>query len=350
MGKVVLKFLFFACLIVVVLGVGRYWYFLNTPCSDSEEKIVFEVSPGVGLNLIASKLKSLDLISDIQLFKLYVYLNNGVGLLKTGEYLLSPSLTPIEVYAILITGKSILHDITIPEGYNIFDIASLLEQKGLGDKDEFLKLVQDKKIIYELGLEGRSLEGYLFPSTYKFSKSVTTEKIIKTMINKFKNVFTDEFNQRAKEIGFTKHQVVILASMVEKETGNPIERPTIASIFHNRLKKRMRLESDPTVIYGIENFSGNLKREDLKRLSPYNTYKIFGLPEGPIANPGLEAIRAVLWPEETEYLFFVSKNDGTHVFTKNYTDHQKEVHKFQKLGKYRHGKSWRDLQKKNVLE
>jgi UPF0755 protein len=346
MGQAFLKWFLVFIIAVILLGFGKYFYFLNAPASKSDEKIVFDVPSGTGLNIIASRLKSEGLISDIKLFKLYVYLKKGVNKFKAGEYLLSPALTPLEIYSILISGISILYDLTIPEGYNIYDIADLLQNSGLGDREEFLRLVKDKDVIRDFDLEGRSLEGYLFPSTYKFTKSATSMKIIKTMINKFNSIFTDEMERKATEIGFSRHQVVILASMVEKETGYAKEREIIASVFHNRLNKIMRLESDPTVIYGIENFDGNLTRADLRKWSPYNTYRIFGLPEGPIANPGLESLKAVLWPAETDYLFFVSRNDGTHKFTTNYEDHKKAVNLYQRTRKNRQGKSWRDLHKK----
>jgi len=346
MGKGFLKTVFLVSLVIVIAISIKFYYFLNTSVSDSQKEIIFEIPPGYGLNAISKRLETMNLVKDADLLRLYVYFSGGVKLFKVGEYALKPSHTPIEIYSILISGRSILYNLTIPEGYNIYQIASVMREKGLGNPGEFLKLVKDPAVISEFNLRGRSLEGYLFPSTYKFARSVPTMTIIKTMVDKFNQIYDESFRKRAREMGFTDKQIITLASIVEKETGNPSERATISSVFHNRLKKRMRLESDPTVIYGIENFNGNLTRTDLQKMTPYNTYRIFGLPEGPIANPRQAAIRAVLWPENTKYLFFVSKNDGTHIFTKNFRDHTRAVNKYQKIRKNRIGKSWRDLRKK----
>ncbi len=167
------------------------------------------------------------------------------------------------------------------------------------------------------------------------------------MNKKYKEVFTQQLIEKSHEIGLTEHEVITLASIVEKETGAVEERKKVASVFFNRLKKGMRLQSDPTTIYGMwETYKGNLSKDDLQKYTPYNTYKVFGIPVGPIASPGKDSIMAVLYPEKTDYFFFVSKNDGTHVFTADYGNHQKAVNKFQKDSKSREGKSWRDLSKK----
>ncbi len=179
------------------------------------------------------------------------------------------------------------------------------------------------------GINADTFEGYLFPDTYHFPGDVQAEKIIQAMVKRFHAVFTPEWRTRAETLGFTVHQAVILASIVEKETGDPSERPVISSVFHNRLKRNMRLESDPTVIYGIKNFNGNITRKDLKRKTPYNTYRIKGLPAGPISNPGKESIRAVLYPANTRFLYFVSKKNGTHAFSTNLADHNRAVRQYQ---------------------
>jgi len=180
-----------------------------------------------------------------------------------------------------------------------------------------------------LGLGAETLEGYLFPDTYFFPKDVTVEKIISTMVLRFWSIFSPAWKERAKHYGLTVHQVVTLASIIEKETGAAFERPLISSVFHNRLRKKMRLESDPTVIYGIKNFDGNLTRKHLKTRTPYNTYAIRGLPVGPIANPGRASLEAALFPEKTSFIYFVSKKDTTHHFSTNLKEHNRAVRKYQ---------------------
>jgi UPF0755 protein len=189
-----------------------------------------------------------------------------------------------------------------------------------------------------------TLEGYLYPDTYFFNKTISPEDMTRQMVRKFFSVWSKEFDTRATQLGMTRHQVVTLASIVEKETGAPNERPMISSVFHNRLKKHMRLQSDPTTIYGIwKRYKGNIHKRDLLESTPYNTYTVAALPVGPISNPGVEAIRAALHPAESPYLFFVSHNDGTHEFTKTFGEHTAAVKRFQLDPKAREGKSWRDL-------
>ena len=205
----------------------------------------------------------------------------------------------------------------------------MLEQKGLVNKNEFLTLTSDPDIAGSYGLSGPDLEGYLYPDTYQFSRGLSATSIVDVMVKHFLEVIAP-FRDQIKGSGMTLAQVVILASIVEKETGCSGERPLIASVFLNRLKKNNRLESDPTVIYGIKDFNGNLTKKDLAKPTPYNTYAIRGLPPGAIANPGKEAIKAVLYPANTSYMYFVSKNDGTHHFSKTLSEHNNAVRIYQK--------------------
>jgi UPF0755 protein len=190
----------------------------------------------------------------------------------------------------------------------------------------------------------------LFPDTYGVTRSESAKDIIAKMVRRYHQIVDPSWPARARQIGFSMHEVVIFASIVEKETGAAWERPLISSVFHNRLKKRIRLQSDPTVIYGIKNYSGNITKADLRRKTPYNTYRIAGLPAGPISNPGKEALHAALYPKKSPYIYFVSRNDGTHVFSKTLKEHNRAVYKYQKLRKHRVGKSWRDLARKNKKE
>lgn len=270
---------------------------------------------------------------------------------KAGEYKFSPEMTPIEAFRVLTSGISILHPLTIREGENIYEIANALQQMGLVSKEQFLKTVSDPKFIASLGFKDskpKTLEGYLFPDTYFLNKTMTSEDIVRGMYRKFSSVWTNAQEIRAHELGMNRHQIVTLASIVEKETGASDERPMISSVFHNRLKKKMRLQSDPTTIYGIwERYHGNISKADLSSQTPYNTYYVPALPAGPIANPGREALHAALYPSQSDFLYFVSHNDGTHEFTKTYNAHLGAVRKFQLDHKARDGKSWRDLRNKH---
>jgi UPF0755 protein len=249
--------------------------------------------------------------------------------LQAGEYLLSSSVSPIKLLEKLVNGEVKLHKITIPEGYNINQIAELAADAGFGEKTEFIAAATNAAFVREKGIEADTFEGYLFPDTYFFPRGTNSRKIIATMVDRFRTVFKPEWKDQGQTHGFTIHQVITLASIIEKETGVASERPIISSVFHNRLKKRMRLESDPTVIYGIKNFNGNLTRRHLATTTPYNTYRIKGLPRGPIANPGLESMHAALYPANTPYIYFVSKKDKTHQFSTNLKDHNKAVRKYQ---------------------
>jgi UPF0755 protein len=205
--------------------------------------------------------------------------------LKAGEYALSATMTPIQIMEKLVKGKVKLYKLTVPEGLNIFQIANLVAEAGFAQNSSFIAAATDADLARKNGITAETLEGYLFPETYYFPKKVSIETVISTMVKRFRKVFNSAWKQRANQLGFSIHQIVTLASIIEKETGAPFERPVISSVFHNRLKRKMRLESDPTVIYGLKNFDGNLKRTHLETPTPYNTYKIRGLPAGPIANP-----------------------------------------------------------------
>ncbi|MEJ2039528.1 MAG: endolytic transglycosylase MltG [Desulfosarcinaceae bacterium] len=219
--------------------------------------------------------------------------------------------------------------VTIPEGYTFKQIASELARLGLADEQAFIDLASDPATVHDFGLEGETMEGYLFPDTYYFPKGLPAKSIMAKMVERFRQQVPREWSQRARQLGLSLYQVITLASIIEKETGDASERPLISSVFHNRLKKHMRLESDPTVIYGIKNFDGNLTRKHLTTRTPYNTYTIRGLPKGPIANPGRDAIRAALYPAQTDFLFFVSKKDSTHHFSKTIEEHNRAVRKYQ---------------------
>ncbi len=303
--------------------------------------VAFTVRNGETFGKINQRLYEEGLIPDKRLFHYYAKYKNVLTKFRAGSFTITNGSNLSQVLDSLIYGQPNLTSITIPEGKNMYEVAKLLDQAKITSESEFLEAIVSPELIAKLNIEATSLEGYLYPETYRFAPNTPAKTVAKTMI--------DLFLEKTKDIEFnhpflTKHQVVILASVVEKETGAKIERPMIAGVFTNRLIKRMRLQSDPTTVYGIwSRYKGNIRKADLLEYTPYNTYKIPALPQGPISNPSLEAITAVMNPEKHDFLYFVSKNDGTHVFSKTYKDHENAVDNFQRNSNARKGKSWRDL-------
>ena len=255
--------------------------------------------------------------------------------LQAGEYLFSPGQTPYQVLLALAAGSTVRWSVTIPEGASIYQLADILAQGGWGERNLFLKLVRDPEILALHGVRAASLEGYLFPDTYQLVRGQNPREIIGLMVERGKQVRQELGDLSNNPLGLSPHEVLTLASIVEKETAAPEERPLIAQVFFNRLRQNMRLQTDPTVIYGLTDFDGNLTRKNLETPTPYNTYQINGLPPGPIANPGRAAIAAVLHPASESYLYFVSKNDGTHYFSRDLAEHNRAVCKYQKRGNNR---------------
>ena len=278
--------------------------YANHPLSDSYDEKEVIIPPNQRFNAVLSNLSQSGLNISVFKFKCIARAKGYDKNIKAGEYLIPANMSPLEIFDILVNGKERLYRITIPEGYTIAQIADLIAQSGWDIKNAFLDLTRDPEFIKTLEIDAPTLEGYLFPDTYYFPKNVTAEKMIAYMVAHFKTVFSPVWHKRAEALGWSIHQTVTMASIIEKETGAAEERPVISSVFHNRLKKGMRLESDPTVIYGIENFDGNITRKHLVTTTPYNTYRINGLPPGPIANPGKEAIEAALYPAETRLFVF----------------------------------------------
>jgi UPF0755 protein len=325
---------------LAVAAVGSYvgYHFSQT---YQGEDTIFTVQHGDTFGRVNQRLYNQGLISNTRIFHYYAKSKQALTKFRVGSYTIPRGSTMSQVLDTLVYGQPVLTSVTIPEGKNMYEIAKLFEAAGITSEKDFLEAVQHPDLISQLKVQATSLEGYLFPETYRFAPATPAKTVARTMI--------DLFNKKTESLNFNhpflnKHQVIILASVVEKETGAKFERPAIAGVFTNRLKKRMRLESDPTTIYGMwSRYTGNIKKSDLLEYTPYNTYKIPALPVGPISNPSLEAIQAVLQPEAHEFLFFVSKNDGTHIFTRNYGEHLQAVDDFQRNSRARQGKSWRDL-------
>jgi len=288
------------------------------------------IRPGQDFKSAAMMMSREGIIKEPFKFTLFAVLKGYDKKIKAGEYLFSSQTTPNLVLSDLVEGKTILYKLTIPEGYDMRMIASVVAKAGFGTRDEFMDVAQDTVLARKMGIEARTFEGYLFPDTYFFPKGTTPAVVVAAMVQRFQSVFSEGLRRRAESMGLSERQVVTLASIIEKETGAAFERPIISSVFHNRLKRNMRLESDPTVIYGIKDFDGNITRRHLLEATPYNTYAIFGLPPGPIASPGRKSIEAALYPSDTNFLFFVSKNDGSHIFSATFREHNRAVMKYQK--------------------
>ena len=313
-----------------VAGTGYWFYrYAATPTGISKATVAVWIKPGQNFFKTIAQLQQTGIIRHPKRFRLLAYLRRDERRIRAGEYLLGASMSPGAILDVLVRGEVLLHKVVVPEGATVSTIAQILESAGLVSQDAFLQAARDPRLIKSLGVGGHTFEGYLFPETYHFPKGVAAGQVIKKMVAQFHSVFATDWLGRARAIGFTTQQVVTLASIVEKETARPDERLRIAAVFVNRLKRGMRLESDPTVIYGIKDFDGNLTRKDLQTLTPYNTYRIKGLPPGPIASPGRASIAAVLYPSEEPHLYFVSKNDGTHHFSRTLAEHKKMVRKYQ---------------------
>ena len=328
-----LGFILFSLIFVGICIVGVLYMHLmswaDRPAGTTATEKLFTIAPGQGLKETANALRREGLVSDALRFTILARLDKKDKLIKAGEYFFSTAMTPNEILGQMVEGRVHLYRLTIPEGFNLVQIAAAVASAGLASEKDFLAVARDPATAKALNIDAATTEGYLFPDTYYFPRGLDSFTIIASMVKQFEAAFKPEWHAQAKKMGLSVHEVVTLASIIEKETGAPAERPLIASVFHNRLKKGMRLETDPTVIYGIPDFDGNIKRRHLETYTPYNTYKIKGLPPGPIASPGALAIQAALYPAQTDYLYFVSKKDGTHQFSKTIKEHNAAVRKYQ---------------------
>lgn len=341
--------LFFVMAIAVGAAGARLALFAFAPAHPGAPADTIEIHKGQSNGEITRALFNKNVITDIRLFNWLGRVTRNWRRIKAGEYQVSGSMTPLQVFSTITSGLSIVHPVTIREGENMYEVAADLETKKLAKKDDFLMFCRNPQFIHSLGLpsEVKTLEGFLFPDTYNFNKTLTAQDMATQMVRHANQVWTEKDETSAAFLGMTRYQIITLASIIEKETGAPQERPMISSVFHNRLRKKMRLQSDPTTIYGMwDHFTGKIHKTDLSAANDYNTYYVPGLPIGPISNPGRESIDAALNPMQSDYLFFVSHNDGTHEFTRSLEDHNKAVRKFQLDPKARAGKSWRDLKKK----
>ncbi len=337
------------------------WHYANAvgPLADSQQ--IIYVPPHSSFQQINKILINSKVINADRRFAILARILGSASHLKAGEYRFAAGISPKDILHILQQGSTINHAFTITEGLNIEQAANVIVQTGLADRKTFLNLIKNPDFIKKLGLKTDTLEGFLFPDTYFFKKGAKLRTMVKIMVQRTGQVFTDECRQQthsSQEIDcnlftfdsklinsapppplssgkghqLTLHlnarQALILASIVEKETGNATERPVIAQVFLSRLRSKMRLQSDPTVMYGLHKFDSPLTRRDLRIPSPYNTYTLPGLPSNPICNPGRAAIKAVMQPANTNYYYFVSQNNGRHSFSRTLKEHNRAVRQF----------------------
>lgn len=326
---------------VVAAGIVFFQYqglvnWAQTPHAVQDEAVV-EIAAGSGPNAIARRLEAQGAIDDAaKLYRYLRYVRRVGGQLRAGDYLFNPDSpqTPDQIVDRLLKGEILSVKVTLPEGLRIDEQAALFEQAGFGAAEEFIKKARDPAFVKALGFEANSLEGYLFPDTYLIPKNATVEQILRWQVERFHDAWNTALKQKKDGISLSRHDAVTLSSIIEKETGQPDERPRISCVFHNRLRLDMKLQTDPTVIYSIilrkGAFDGKIRRSDLDASHPYNTYSVKGLPPGPIASAGLAALEATLNPIVCDDLFFVSRNDGTHVFCPNLRCHNAAVEKWQR--------------------
>jgi UPF0755 protein len=322
-------FLFATAAMLVVVPPLILMVYAKNPVNRDIPLRTVDIPRGASFNRVMDVLEAEGLLRQRELFHLLALMRNGTRQVRAGEYEFSGRMSPSDILGKLIRGEIKGYRITVPEGFTAREILGRLLASKLVDEKEFLRLSRDREFLLTLGIEGRSLEGYLFPETYFLDRSMDTQTIIRTLVNQFWHHVTPSMKKRSAELGLTVDQFVTLASIIEKETGRKEEMPLIAAVFHNRLQRRMPLQSDPTVIYGLPDFDGNLRKKDLLKKTPYNTYRFAGLPPGPIASPGMDALQAALNPADVTYLYFVSKNDGSHQFSDHLSKHSEAVQKYQ---------------------
>jgi UPF0755 protein len=299
--------------------------------SGSEQFV--EIAAGTGSRGIGRALAAAGVVRDEWTFRLAVYLTGTGRELKAGEYRFAGPMSPKEVARTLARGDVYLRPLTFPEGLSIREMARLFESRAGGDAKAFVRAAAGTDVIRPLDPKASDLEGYLFPETYNLPRHTDAHALVRQMAERFLTLFDAARRAEAAARGLSVREVVTLASLVEKETAKAEERPIVAAVYLNRVRIGMGLQCDPTVIYALERagkYTGNLTRKDLQFDSPYNTYKYAGLPPGPIAAPGLASIDAVLAPATVDYLYFVSRNDGSHVFATTLAEHNKNVKEWQK--------------------
>lgn len=327
-----------ALLLIVVAALAgfiayRAYEMVRTPYQGyAEDEIFFAVDRGATGTRIGRALEAEGIIEEERLFVAALRLRGETGSLQAGEYRFAEPLSTLEVVERLVRGDIYTFAVTVPEGLTVSETAEHLAAKGLGEAAALEEVFQDATLVAGIDSDATDLEGYLFPTTYQFTRNPEPREIARMMVAQFEEMFDEDKRAKSKELGLTPREVVTLASVIEKETGNAEERPLIGSVVWNRLERGIPLAMDSTIIFALKRdgrYDGNLRRVDLEMDDPYNTYRVAGPPPGPIASPGEASIDAVLEPAATRYLYFVSKNDGSHHFSTSYREHVNAVRKYQ---------------------
>lgn len=323
--------------VLILIGLGFIaWcaFQLGTPNKGFTEEIkIVDIPRGTRLVGIAEILQQAGIIHHRRAFIVAMAIERRKSVIRAGEYRFDRPLSEFQVIRKLLRGEVHYHQVTVPEGSNIFDIGDILENAGLAQKEEFVSAAYHTESIKDIAPDAVSLEGFLFPDTYKFEKQTPAAEIAGKMVERFRKFVTQEYLGAAQQENLTLYQAVILASLIEKETGKEDERPRVSAVFHNRLQIHQRLECDPTVIYAAlvtDRYRGKIYRSDMQIDSPYNTYLQNGLPLGPIANPGRASLEAAVHPAQVDYLYFVSNNNGSHTFSKTLAQHQNAVREYRR--------------------
>lgn len=332
-----MKRLLIPIIVVILIGAGAAAWLVagvNRPHQGYQggEQFV-EIPQGAGPAGIARRLAEAGVVRSTTTFRIAVWLTGEGRRLQAGEYRFDQPMTARQVVDKIARGEVYLRPLTFPEGLTMRQMADLYEQKGFGTADAFMAAAQNGSLVSSIDPTADNLEGYLFPDTYTLPRRATADQLVARMVGGFEKALSPQVRQDAAARGLSVRQLVTLASIVEKETGNPSERPLVAAVYSNRLKIGMGLQCDPTVIYALEKagrYTGNLTRENLTFDSPYNTYRYSGLPPGPIANPGRSSLEAAADPASVPYLYFVSRNDGTHAFAATLEEHNRNVEEFQR--------------------
>ncbi|HSE14039.1 MAG TPA: endolytic transglycosylase MltG [Candidatus Deferrimicrobium sp.] len=320
---------------LAVLAVALLSAFLlldTNPKGNWEGKLAV-IPKGSPLPEVVRILRDDGILPHPQAFRALVILTFSGRRLHYGEYAFPTPPSAFEAWRRLVRGDVIKYEVTVRPGENLFDVAELVKEKKLVAAEAFLAAATSPAVLRRLDIPGESAEGYLFPDSYIFVKPVTPEEIVELMVQQFRRKIPPDTEKRAKEAGFSLHQIVTIASIIEKETGIEQEKPIVSAVIRRRLALDMPLQMDPTVIYGAKRFDGTVTGKDLRKAGPYNTYLNRGLPPGPIANPGLPALAAALSPSNAEYLYFVSNNDGSHTFSRTLTEHLRAVEQFRRAAR-----------------
>jgi len=309
---------------LIVLVFIHTFSFLMTPVTPPKPVLV-EISSGQSAWHISKTLEKTGVISHASTFITIAALTGKAKRLQAGSYVFEGNHVPLDIMNILFRGRTLRYRITIPEGYTLYQIGDAISKTGLLPKESFVESAFAPQSTSFFQVKAPSMEGFCYPDTYFLVPHMTSLEIMARMFDRFRKIYTSDMDRQAKKLGMSTLEIITLASIIEKEAITRAEKPLISSVFHNRIKLGMRLQSDPTVIYGVNGFTGKIGPEELLRESPYNTYRHEGLPPGPICNPGLESIKAALWPATTPYLYFVSRGNGTHSFSATLEEHNRAI-------------------------